>query len=119
VAGILTAAGQLAHASEFRFDYWRLESGEHRFFTVRKGFGHNDGRWAICNSVGGIAYWDGQEWDNCLRGPSAYRYDLDDALLVARDLAFEENQRWVAIFEAKRPGEFRGSSLDMAAQKKR
>lgn len=113
--GILTAAGQLAHASEFRFDYWHTREGEHRFFTVRKGQGLNDGRWGICN---GHAFWDGGEWDDNLRGPSAYRYDLDDALLVAKRLAYEENQRCVALLEARYPGQIRGSYLDMASREK-
>jgi hypothetical protein len=116
VEGILTAAGQLAHASEFRFDFWRTREGEHRYFVVRRGSGHNDGRWAICNGNAGAAYWDGSEWDDNLRGPSAYRYDLDDALLMTKQLAFEENQRYVALLEAKYPGQIRGSYLDMASR---
>lgn len=113
--GILTAAGQLAHASEFRFDYWRTREGEHRYFTVRKGTGRNDGKWGVSN---GHAFWDGNEWDDSLRGPSAYRYDLDDALLVAKQIAFEENQRIVDLLEAQYPGKIRGSYLDMTSRGK-
>lgn len=116
MADILTAAGQLVYASEFRFDYWRLDSGGHRFYSVRKGRGHNDGRWAICDGGESGAYWDGTEWNASLRGPSAYRYELEDALKIAKRLAFEENQRWVGIMEAKFPGTIRGGSVDMAAK---
>jgi hypothetical protein len=107
----LTATGQLAYASEFRFDYWRTEA-EHRYFTVRKGRRSNDGRWAICDGGEFGAYWDGKDWNTELRGPDAYRYDLEEALPVAKRLAFEENQRWVAIMEA-RFGGFRGGPYDM------
>lgn len=112
--GILTAAGQLAHASEFRFDVWRVKTGEHRFYTVRRGKSHNSDRWAICD--GDFSFWDGKEFDDELRGPSAYRYDLDDALLIAKRLAFEENQRLVELLEARNPGEIRGSYLDMSTR---
>lgn len=110
----MTAAGQLAVASEFRFDFWRTEA-DHRYYTVRKGRRHNDGMWAICDGGEFGAYWDGTEWNDSIRGPDAYRYaELEVALVVARDLAFIENQRWVAIMEAKYPGEIRGGPYDQA-----
>lgn len=112
--GILTAAGQLAHASEFRFDVWRTREGEHRFIVVRRGTSHHEDRWAVHD---GHAFWDGEAWNDELRGPSVYRYELDEALLTAKRLAYEQNQHWVSVFEAKYPGEVRGSHLDMSTRK--
>jgi hypothetical protein len=113
VAGVLTAQGQLALASEFRFDYWHTDM-EHRYYTVRRGMKRNDCRWAVCDGGEMGSYWDGQDWNENLRGPDAYRYELEEALLVARRLAFEENQRVVAIMEA-RIGGVVGGPYDMAA----
>jgi hypothetical protein len=116
VGEILTAAGQLAHASEFRFDYWHTKA-EHSFYTVRRGTHDYVDRWAICIGNGFAGHWDGTEWSDALRGPDAYKYELDEALVIAKRLAYEENQRWVAIFEAQRPGTIRGGPYDMATQK--
>jgi hypothetical protein len=112
VGGILTAAGQLAYVSEFRFDYWHTES-EHRYYTVCRGVKQHDGRWGI--NEGGVmgVYWDGEKWDH-VRGPDAYRYDLEEALPIARRLAFEENQHVIEIMENRFPGEFRGRRYDQA-----
>lgn len=115
MADVLTAAGQLHYASEFRFDFWRTEA-EHRYYSVRRGRKHNDGMWAVCDGGEAGAYWDGKEWNGSLRGPDAYRYELEDALKIAKRLAYEENQRWVGIMEARLPGEIRGSSIDMATK---
>jgi hypothetical protein len=115
VEGVLTAAGQLAHASEFRFDYWHTEA-EHRFFLVKKGWKRYDGRWCITDGNGMSDYWDGEDWSSGLRGPDAYRYSLEEALVIAKRLAFEENQRIVAIMENS-VGGIRGGSYDHAARK--
>lgn len=114
---ILTAHGQLALASEFRFDYWHTEA-EHRYFTVRRGRNRNDGKWAICDGGESSAYWNGTEFSFELRGPEAYRYALEVALVIAKRLAFEENQRTVEILE-NAVGGIRGGPYDMAARKAR
>jgi hypothetical protein len=110
----LTDEQKLLYSSEFRFNYWRTES-EHRFYTVRMGVKRNDGRWGINDGGAFGACWDGKDWGDELRGPDAYRYDLDEALVITKRLAFEENQRIVAIMEARFPGQFRGGPYDMAS----
>lgn len=111
---IRTAAGQLAHCSAFRFDYWHTEV-VHRFYSVIKGRRQYDGRWAIVDGGDMGAYWDGSEFLTGIKGPDAYRYtDLEEALMIAKRLAFEENQRVVGIMEA-RFGGFRGGVYDQAA----
>jgi hypothetical protein len=114
VSGILTAQGQLALASEFRLDYWHTHA-EHRYYAVRRGRGRNDGRWAVCDGGEFGAYWDGTDWNAGLRGPDAYRFELEEALVIAKRLAFEENQHVIAIMEA-RFGGFAGGPYDMAAR---
>ncbi len=114
---LLTAQGQLALASEFRFDYWHTKA-EHDFYTVKRGRKGLDGRWCVLSGVelsGCIWwYWDGEKWNAEVRGKDAYRFDLEEALLIARRLAFEENQRIVETMERRFPGEFRGGPVDMA-----
>jgi hypothetical protein len=113
VEGILTAAGQLAHVSEFRFDYWHTDV-EHRYYTVRRGVNRYDGRWGV--NEGGVmgVYWDGEGWAH-VRGSGAYRYELEEALPIAQRLAFEENQHVIMVMENRFPGEFRGGPYDMSA----
>lgn len=111
----MTAAGQLAVASEFRFDYWHTEI-EHHFYTVRRGMKRYDGRWGINEGGSMGVYWDGEKWGP-VRGPDAYRYELEEALPIARELAFEENQRVIGIMEGRFPGEFRGTRFDLARRK--
>jgi hypothetical protein len=115
VAGVLTAEGQLALASEFRFDYWHTDR-KHYSYTVRRGRGANDSRWAICDGGEFGVYWNGSDWCDPPLGPDAYRYELEEALVIAQRLAFEENQRWIALFE-ERVGGTRGGPYDMAAGK--
>lgn len=116
VEEILTAAGQLALASEFRFDYWNTQS-EHLFFLVKKGRKRHDGKWCITHGDGMSAYWDGTGWNDAIRGEDAYRYELEDALVIAKRLAFEENQRIVDIMEGK-VGGIRNGPYDLAGKEK-
>lgn len=114
---VLTAQGQLALASEFRFDYWHTDA-EHRFYVVKRGRKHLDGMWCILDGVelaGSWAYWDGVCWNAEVRGKDAYRFGLEEALVTAKRLAFEENQDVIGIME-KRFGGFRGGSYDLAAR---
>lgn len=117
MGGILTAAGQLAHASEYRFDYWRTRD-EHRFYAVRKGWRKAAAGWAIIDGPAEAGlfgpFWDGREWNHEIRGLDAYRFQLEPALLVAQHLAFEENQRMIDVMERRFPGNFRGSPFDFS-----
>lgn len=115
MAELLTAAGQLELASEFRFDFWHTEY-EHRFFAVRKGWGHAGNGWAITKGSVSGPFWDGDGWNDTVRGRDAYRYELEEALMIARHLAFEENQRMIAVMERLLPGEFKGGPCDQAAR---
>lgn len=119
VEGILTGAGQLALASEFRFDYWKTGI-EHRYYLVKRGRMNNDGKWAITDGEAAFRpfYWDGADWSDELLGPDAFRWDLEQALVIAKGLAFEENQRMIAVMEAKIGG-YRGGKYDLAARKEK
>lgn len=107
----MTAAGQLAVASEFRFDYWHTQS-EHKFYTVRRGVKGYEAGWAISDGGASGPFWDGAGWNDDIRGEDAYRYELEDALLIARRLAFAENQHIIGIMENQFPGQFRGTRID-------
>lgn len=115
---VLTGRGQLALASEFRFDYWHTDA-EHRYYTVKRGRGRLDGKWCILDGVELDmciwAYWDGTCWNPEIRGEDAYRYELEEALVITKKLAFEENQRVIDVME-RRFGEFRGGRYDMAVR---
>jgi hypothetical protein len=118
VEDLRTAHGQLAVASEFRFDYWHTRS-EHQSYTVRRGVGKLEHRWAICHGGELGEKWNGEEWCMSLYKEDAYRFELEEALLIARHLAFEENQRTVARMERMLPGEIRGSAYDQATWKEK
>lgn len=115
----MTAHGQLAVASEFRFDYWHTREGEHRYYTVSRGVGKLEHRWAICNGGPLGEKWDGESWQQSIYKADAYRYELEEALVTARQLAFYENQRLVSITESRMPGQIKGSYLDQATWKER
>jgi len=116
---ILTSAGQLGLASEFRFDYWRTDI-EHRYFLVKRGRRAFDQNWVIIDGeVSGMpSFWDGADWRTDLLGPDAYRWELEPALVVTKELAFEENQRMIAVMES-RFGGYRGGKHDLAARKEK
>jgi hypothetical protein len=118
VEGVLTAAGQLARMSEFRFDVWHSED-EHQYITVKRGRGRiPSGKWAIAagESASG-RFWNGEVWSFEIRGLDAYIWDLEEALVTAQRLAFKANQLKVDIMERRFPGEFRGGPYDHAARK--
>lgn len=117
MAGVLTAQGQLALASEFRFDVWSSEF-EHEYITVKLGRMKVRGKWAIAAGEEQFGrFWDGECWDLNLRGEGAYRWDLEEALVLARDLAYVANQEKVDMMERRFPGEFRGGPYDMATRR--
>lgn len=115
---LLTAGGQLGRASEFRFDYWRTDT-EHACYLVKRGKLHSDGRWCITSGESMSAFWDGQDWNDEIRGPDAYKYDMEEAMLIARRLAFEENQRIIEYMEDRFPGMYRGKAVDQAARRQK
>lgn len=109
----MTAAGQLALASEFRFVYWDTPA-EYKSYTVRRGQGSLDKGWAVWD---GSAYtWDGMQWCTSLYGEDAYRWELEEALRIARKLQLEMNAVLIHQMEKRFPGEFKGGPYDMAAQ---
>lgn len=112
---VLTAAGQLALVSEFRLDYWRTKN-DHRFFTVQRGRKLCDGMWAICDGGEFGACWNGETWSHECRGLDAYRYELEEALRIAKELALAENQHIIEVMEKRFPGDFRGGPFDLAAK---
>jgi len=111
---ILTCAGQLELASEFRFDYWHTDN-EHRFYTVSRGVRKYSTLWGVCEGGSTGAFWVPEEGWGYARGYDAYRFELEDALKIAKRLAFEENQKIIGVMEGKFPGEFRGGPYDQAA----
>lgn len=110
-----TAKGQLAIASEFRFDYWRT-GHQHKFYTVARGRRGYDHKWAILDGGEFGVSWDGADWGHW-RGADMYCYELEEALPIARQLAFEENQRIIELMERDFPGQFRGGECDLSARK--
>lgn len=114
---VLTAAGQLAIATEFRFDVWR-RGHEHRYLTVKRGHGKIPNGWAIADGESAYGrFWDGELWSCECRGADAYRWELEEALVLAKDLAFGANQEMVDMMEGRFPGEFRGGPLDFAVRR--
>lgn len=110
-----TAHGQLAIASEYRFVYWGA-SYSYAFYTVARGRRHLEGRWGILDGGEFGTAWNGSEW---VSGSSQEKFpytDLEEALVTARRLAVEENQRIVEAMERRFPGQFRGSEFDLAAK---
>lgn len=112
----MTAHGQLAIASEFRFDYWKTED-EHRYYVVKRGKRDFSDRWGILdNHEFGVA-WNDKEWGPW-RGADMYRYeDLEEALARARALTLEANQVIIEIMEGSFPGQFRGGPHDLLTRK--
>lgn len=112
----MTAHGQLAVASEFRFDYWKTDV-DHHYYVVKRGKRFLSDRWAILNNNEFGVAWDGVEW-GAWRGVEMYRYeDLEEALARAKALALEENQRIIEMMERQFPGDFRGGKYDLMARK--
>lgn len=110
---LTTGHGQLWVPSEYRFVYWPPET---RYYTAVLGKGHADGLWAVCDTDRFGACWTGEKWSFDCRGLDAFRYDLEGALDVAKQLAIEKNQHIIEIMEKKFPGEFRGGKHDLAAK---
>lgn len=112
----MTAHGQLAIASEFRFDYWK-KNGDHLYYVVKRGKRDLSDRWGILDDHEFGFAWNGKEW-GYWRSDDMYRYtDLEEALTMARRLAIEANQEIIEAMEAKFPGEFRGGPYDLTARK--
>jgi hypothetical protein len=107
-------AQKRAYASEFRFVYWSTDR-DYRCYTVRRGHGRLDGRWAIWD--GGAYTWDGTQWTTGLYGENAYRWDLDEALRLGDLLAREMNAVVIHRQEKRFPGQFKGGPYDMAARR--
>lgn len=87
---VLTAQGQLALASEFRFDIRRDDGMRfHEYITVKRGRGSLSEKWAIAASEAEYGRFFNPEsdcWDFSLRGADAYCWDLESALVKAREL---------------------------------
>lgn len=116
MAGILTVAGQLARASEFRFDVFVTEH-EHEYITVKQGRGKYTGKWAIAAGEAEFGrFYTGDVWSFKARGTDAYFWDLEEALVKAQELALEANQSKIDLLERKFPGEFRGGPHDMVVE---
>jgi hypothetical protein len=110
----MTATGQLAIASEFRFDVFHTPE-EHQYITVKRGRGEREDKWAIAASESENRRFfdpDSYAW-KWLTDSDAYVWDLEPALTLARDLAFEMNQVKIGIMERRFPGQFRGGPYDM------
>lgn len=113
---VLTAAGQLALATEFRFDVWCAEH-EHRYITVKRGHGKIPDKWAIADGESAFGrFWDGELWNFGCMGADAYQWDLEEALVIAKDLAISGNREMVEMMERRFPGQYRGGPLDFAAE---
>lgn len=104
------ALGALDELSEFRIVYWTDRKA--RYYTVRRDLDQRSDLWGIFD---GDEAWTGESWDGIRDLPSSFRWDLADALKIARKLAYEENQRIVALMEREYPGQYKGSGHDFAA----
>lgn len=113
-----TAQGQLAIASEFRFVYW-TGSSDYAYYVVKRGRRYLENRWGVLDSSEYGVAWNGTEW-GAWRGADMFCYvDLEEALVTARTLAFEENQRIIDDVEREFPGQFRGGQHDLAGKEER
>lgn len=110
-----TASGphSLAVPSEYRFVYWDTE-GDYRYYIVKRGHSPCREKWAVQD--GGFTSWDGNWWDENLRGADAFRWELGEALDLADTLAREMNAAIVHQMEKRFPGQFKGSRHDLSAQ---
>lgn len=112
----MTAAGQLARSSEFRFDILHTEY-QHDYITVKRGHGRYSDQWAIAAGESEYGrFWTGSSWSFNVRGADAYFWDLETALTTAKDLALVANREIIGILERKFPGEFRGGPHDMSKE---
>lgn len=103
--GILTGAGQLAHASEFRFDIRRDdEHSAHDYITVKRGRGRLSDKWAIAageSEFGRFFNTATDCWSFEIRGADAYCWELEPALLKARELAASAQREVEEIMERR------------------
>lgn len=111
---VLTAAGQLAVASEFRLVYWHTKS-EYLYLTVRRGRRAYEKLWAVCDTDEHGHCWTGEDWSFHCRGADAFKFELEEALRIAKELALAKNQYTIDIMESRFPGDYRGGPFDLAA----
>lgn len=101
---LLTAGGQLALASEFRFDVLHTEH-EHNYVTVKRGRGRLSDKWAIAASESEYGRFFNPVtgcWSFDIRGADAYVWELEPALLKARELAAAAHQEITGIMERRK-----------------
>lgn len=99
---ILTAHGQLAICSEFRFDI-RREDRWHEYITVKRGRGPLSDRWAIAGNEAEYGrFFDGDYWSFELRGADAYFWELEPALVKAKELCEGAQREIEEILERRR-----------------
>lgn len=103
MAGVLTAEGQLAIASEFRFDI-RHDGVWREYITVKRGRGPLQDKWAIAANESEYGrFFDSATgcWTFAMRGGDPYVWDLEPALVKAQELAAVAQKEITEIMERR------------------